>query len=86
MSTKIKLRTNENGEWEQLLWNGELIAEDHEIRNHDWIKLLREFLKIEVEEETVECCPECGGELIDEKDGMCGDCYEYNADLNEMDN
>lgn len=43
MGDTIKLVTNESGDWEMLLLNGEIYYEGHNIPTYAWLNLFREL-------------------------------------------
>lgn len=43
MKNTIRLITNESGDWEVLLLNGEVYEEGHSIPNHAWINLIHDL-------------------------------------------
>lgn len=58
MNNKIEIITCPTGDWEVLKFNGELFADGHSIRQHDWIELLRklghEVIETEISDEQME--------------------------------
>ena len=51
-SKKIKLTTNESGDWEILEYDGCFETSGHSLSNYDWIDLL-EYLGYEVEQKEI---------------------------------
>ena len=55
MKNTIRLITNESGDWEVLLLNGEVYEEGHDIPTYTWINLIQDLgYKASVEEVTDE--------------------------------
>lgn len=43
MKDKIRLISNESGDWKVLLLNGKVYEEGHDIPNHTWVNLIRDL-------------------------------------------
>lgn len=59
MSDTINLVTNESGDWEVLLLNGEIYYEGHNIPTYTWLNLFRELGYVvstkDLTDEEMEC-------------------------------
>lgn len=56
---KVSLETRECGEWQQLYFNGVLIAENHSLDAYNVLESLKDRLNFEFEEKEINC-QECG--------------------------
>lgn len=55
MSSTIRLISNESGDWEVLLLNGEVYEEGHDIPTHTWMNLIHGLgHEVSIEEVTDE--------------------------------
>lgn len=60
MGGTIKLFTNESGDWEVLLLNGEIYYEGHNIPTCTWLNLVRELGYVVNTRELTDDEMECG--------------------------
>jgi len=55
MKAKIRLISNESGDWKVLLLNGKIYEEGHDIPSHTWVDLIRDLgYEVDAEEVTDE--------------------------------
>lgn len=50
MTKKITFITSEEGDWERLLIDGVMVADDHRIDSSEWCEILKQHFDVEVEE------------------------------------
>ena len=72
---KIDVVSNENGDWEELFVDGQLVYEGHQIPTHVFLEFLNE-LGADISEIELEVCKSCFEPTHSTFDGMCEDCYE----------
>jgi hypothetical protein len=81
MTVYIELRSTEDGDWYELVVNGEIFHEGHSIPNYAWLKLLEtmgaQTSQSEIPSEyddDADYCEECQQELDPTETDRCGEC------------
>lgn len=60
MKVKIRLISNESGDWKVLLLNGKIYEEGHDIPSYTWVNLIRDLgYEVNAEEITDEEMENC---------------------------